>query len=202
MSYFTVEPTLKSQNPGSMYGFVLINKDGSFFAIDKKNSCHTILSFVNKLDALIFSLVQQEIDNTTYGIASLNSNQPYLNLLKLGYEKGHVKFALALGFSTISTSTGFKWATHVDSPPVPSLQLINCSLAEIENGIDLAPYLKFMNNKEEQNLAIVHLIQTNHTPTPELFNSAKKWVSDMKINLVKAEADNHTLHHRLIFTGQ
>ena len=196
----SIEPASSSQNLGSMYVFILKGKGGAIFSTEE-NGCHYILTFINKLDAVIFSVIQQEIDNFPYEVVSLNSNSGYLNFLKLGYEQGRVKFRVALGFSSISTPLGFKWAKHVENMPAPSLQSITCSLAEIENGFDLAPYLVYMNNAEERNLAIDGLLKTNFTPTEEVLNSAKKMLSDMKVNTIKVEEGNDTLHHRLIFMG-
>ena len=196
-----IEPESAFHNIGAMHVFILKDKDQSAFTI-MENDDRYILTFVNKLDAVIFSLMQKEVDNSSYEVVAINSNKINFDLLKLEYQKGQIKFRVALGFSGIDTPLGVKWAKHKENTPVPSMQLINCTLAEIENGFDLADYLVFMVSAEERELALTGIAKTNFTPTAELLSSAQKMLSDMKTNTVMVNEDNPALHHRLIFRGQ
>ena len=196
-----IEPESALQNIGAMHVFILKDKDQAAFTI-KENDGQYVLTFVNKLDAIIFSLMRKEIDGSNYDVVAINSNNIYFDLLRLGYQKGQIKFRVALGFSGVDTPLGVKWAKHEENTSIPSMQLMDCTLEEIENGFDLAHYLVFMANAEERELALTGIVKTNFTPTTELLNSAKKMLSDMKANTLKVNEDNSVLHHRLIFVAQ
>ncbi len=193
-----IEPESALQNIGAMHVFILKDKDQSVFTI-MENDGQYVLTFVNKLDAVIFSLMRKEIDGSNYEVVAINSNNIYFDLLRLGYQEGQIKFRVTLGFSGVDTPLGVKWAKHQENALIPSMQLMNSTLAEIENGFDLAHYLVFMANAEERELALTGIVKTNFTPTTELLSSAKRMLSDMKANTVKVNEDNPALHHRLIF---
>lgn len=188
---------------GSTYGFVLKNKDGTLYAPKETDNKHVIAVFINKLDAVIFAHGLYEKEKIKFDIAEFNGSKDtlYFKALKKQDKAGIVRFRIIYGFLGTANPFGTKWATYYEKSDVPSLLALDCTLADVENGIDLRVYFSYVHGKEERETAIAGLIKTNLTPTEELKTTAENLYTDMKANLVVVEQGSPEVFHRVIAIG-
>lgn len=186
---------------GSLYGFVLTFKNGSIFLTPEQDK-PVINVFVNKLDAVVFSHMWFDKINEQLDVVSFNpnNNPHYFNFIRRQYQAGKAQFRIAYGFLGTFSPIGVKWAKKDARSDVPAILAENCSLAEVENGIDLRFYLIHVPEEDEREIALTGLLKTNLTPIEKLKSIAQKYYADMKANLVTIENDSFSFH-RIISVG-
>jgi len=191
-----------SENVGSSYGFFLKNKDGTLYA-PKEHDKHVIAVFINKLDAVIYSMVLYKKFGSNFDIIAFKSSHDplYFKGITNGYNANAIQFRIIYGFLGASTPFGTKWASYEKSGEVPSMLASDCPLSDIENGIDLRFYFAYVQGAQEREIAMTGLIKTNLTPMEELKVFAKNIYADMKSNLVAIEKDSSKGFHRIISVG-
>lgn len=182
------------------YGHLYILKapDNSFYS-HLQDSRHKILLFVNKLDALIFTLIEKEISGDSYEVVNFTNDTILKSHFKRGYEQGQCVFNVCLGFMGIRTPLGPKWATENETLRGAGLLAAEYPLTEIENGFDLKDYFAYVVDDKERKTSLIGLVNTNHTATNTLMDGAKKFFADMKANIVHIAKDEPLVYPRLLF---
>lgn len=191
--------TPSQQDFDSMYGYILVDKNFGMYG-RKENGIDYIFAFINKLDAAIFATFHKEQSSIECEPVSLK-DKTLIKILKLGQVGGHVKFKLVLGFLGAVTSVGNSWAKYAEDQVSPALSLVNCDFDQVENGFDLSTYFKDIYGEKETDQAITGLIMTNLASKESLVNAAKKFIADMKSNIITVSENDPQIYPRLIFLG-
>lgn len=187
---------------GKMRVFMLIDKAGNTYSSMQEGK-PVICFFVNKLDATITSLIEQQKDKKNiFRIFQVEEDNVYFKLLKKIYEKGKIEFAISYGFMCINDGVAPKWGSTIKDQSIPNMVVPCCEPQDIENGYDLTDYLCYMEGEKEREIALSGLINTNLATEENLTNIAKKTLLDMKANTVFVPKDKlDKIYPRLVFVG-
>ncbi|MFU8797128.1 MAG: hypothetical protein ACNA7Y_00250 [Gammaproteobacteria bacterium] len=204
-SLFKPKTPQKEQSPvnvGQGHLFVVISSDSTFCCVDE-GKYKNILLFANKMDAVIYSLIQQKQEKSriTYEAVKLTQNQKLMDLLKFGYKSGSITVSVVYGFLGVPTTLGGKWAKPNSASLYPSIKAVKFPLEEIENGFNLDDYFYYVTEKKELEEAIVALVNTNSTASSDLVGRATQIMGDMKTNSIVVSNEDPRTYHRMVFVG-
>ncbi|MFU8797322.1 MAG: hypothetical protein ACNA7Y_01300 [Gammaproteobacteria bacterium] len=162
-----------------------------------------VLLFVNKMDAVIYSLIEREKEKSaiTYEAVNITQDEKLMNFLKMGYSSGSVKVSVVYGFLGVRSPLGAKWAKDELASPYPFLKAVQFPLEDIENGFNLDDYFYYITENKELEEAIISLMNTNMTASADLLNSATKILGDMKTNSIVVSKEDPSTYHRMVFVG-
>lgn len=184
---------------GAMYAFVL-QDDGQF--VMRGN---TLIAFVNKLDAVIFSLIRNKVEGKDFQVVPLDVDDPMFRIMAAQQKQGLVQMQLVFGFLGVSNSFGVSWAKFADESSeklqIASMFAVQCQPADFEGDFDLEQYFYYVTDKEELERALDALVNTNTASVESLLPQARSFLEDMKNNIKTVGRDTPGVAHRILLTS-
>jgi hypothetical protein len=161
----------------------------------------TLYVFVNKLDAVLLSLLMRDFDPAWTDSQLLNHSIHFPGI-KRRYQESELKIFLCKGFLNLPIENGVQWVKLPSEKLLVSPSLKEFSLEAVEQGLDVNNYLTDITHREIRDQMLAQLNTTNLMAFDDLKPYAATIIADMKKYQVMVVENDPRLTNSFFFAGE